>query len=255
MKTIVLKNEDIYRGNLILINKKYSIKLNEGEIKKNLVTVDYKYKNHLINKYTAKALRHTLNKINSKDSILPVSGFRSHQEQLQLYETSIRDNGIEFTQKFVAKPGASEHQSGMAIDLGQNKENIDYICPDFPYYGIFNKFREEAKRWGFIERYKQGKESVTGISKEPWHFRYVGYPHSAIIEEKGFVLEEYHDFIRNYTSCDNSYQYQCGNSRIKLFFVKSTADVQTLQIEDEYKSEVSGNNYDGFIITLFKELQ
>lgn len=255
MKTIVLKTEEIYSGSLLLINKKYSIKMNEQEIIKNLVAVDNKYKNHLINKYTAKALRRTLNIINAKDSILPVSGFRSHDEQQQLYRTSIRDNGIEFTEKFVAEPGASEHQSGMAIDLGQNKKNIDSICPDFPYYGIYNRFREEGKRWGFIERYKEGKEWITGISKEPWHFRYVGYPHSVIIEEKGFALEEYHDFIRDYTSADNSYQYQDENNDVKLFFIKSTDDIQTLQIEDQYRSEVSGNNYDGFVITLFKERQ
>jgi len=254
MKQIVLKNEDVYRGNLILINKKHSIKIKEQDIVKNLVDINYKYKKHLVNKNTAKALRNILDKINSGDTIVPVSGFRSKQEQSNLYTSSVRENGLEFTQKFVAKPDESEHQSGMAIDLGENKKDIDFICPDFPYNGVFNKFREEAKKWGFIERYTEGKESKTGISKEPWHFRYVGHPHSAIIEEKGFALEEYHDFIRKYTSVDNSYKYKCKNDLIKIFFIKSTENIQILHIEDEFEYEVSGNNYDGFIITLFKRV-
>ena len=255
MKTIVLQKEDMYRGNLILINKKYPIKINEQEIMDNLVAVDNKYNKHLVNKNTAKALRNILNKINSEDTIVPVSGFRSKQEQSNLYKNSVIENGLEFTQKFVAKPDESEHQSGMAIDLGENKKDIDFICPDFPYDGIFKRFREEAKKSGFIERYKEGKEAVTGISKEPWHFRYVGYPHSAIIEEKGFALEEYHDFIRKYTSVDNSYKYKYKNNIIQLFFIRSTADIQVLHVEDDFKYKVSGNNHDGFIITLFKNLQ
>ncbi|ABW20388.1 D-alanyl-D-alanine carboxypeptidase family protein [Alkaliphilus oremlandii] len=252
MKRIVLRSKDIYRGNLILINQKHPIQIKEEEIIKDLTPIGNCLSEHFINKNTAKALQYILNKINSEDRIIPVSGFRSRREQIDLYKSSVRDNGLEFTQQFVAKPDESEHQSGMAIDLGENKRDIDFICPDFPYNGVFNKFREEAKKCGFIERYKEGKESITGISKEPWHFRYVGYPHSVIIEEKGFALEEYHDFIKNYTSIEHSFKYKDENNLIQLFFVKSTEDVQTFYIEDDSKYEVSGNNQDGFIITLFK---
>jgi len=193
-------------------------------------------------------------KINSEDRIVPVSGFRSKEEQTRLYKNSVIENGVEFTQKFVAQPDESEHQSGLAIDLGKNKENIDFICPEFPYSGVFNKFRKESKEWGFIQRYKANKESITGISNEPWHFRYVGYPHSAIIEEKDFALEEYHDFIREYTSEDNPYEYRCKKCLMQVFFIKATENIQTFNIEDHIKYEVSGNNSDGFIITLFKRV-
>lgn len=86
---------------------------------------------------------------------------------------------------------ASEHQTGLAIDLAENKEQIDFICPHFPYTGICGEFRAAAPRFGFIERYVSGKEQITGIGAEPWHFRYVGYPHSVIMAEK------------NYSSCGN----------------------------------------------------
>ncbi|SMP56015.1 D-alanyl-D-alanine carboxypeptidase family protein [Anoxynatronum buryatiense] len=250
MKTIILKKEDVYRGNLVLINKEHLVKMNEGETVAKLVAVSDKDRNHLINRDAAKALQHTLDEINAQEKIVPVSAFRSKQQQTHLYRNAVNDHGIDFTRKFVAKPDASEHQSGLAIDLGENKKKIDFICPDFPYHGVFNRFRAVAKKMGFIERYQEGKESITGISKEPWHFRYVGYPHSVIMVQKDFALEEYHDFIKNYTSADNSYRYECENKEIKLFFIKATAAVQTLCIGDDDQCEVSGNNHDGFIVTL-----
>lgn len=251
MKTILLRKEDIYKGDLILINKKHPIKMNEEEIMNHLEPITGQYKDHLIIKKAARSLRKVFDKINSKDKIVPVSGFRTEKDQFNLYKGSIIENGIEFTRKFVARPNESEHQSGMAIDLGQNKEDIDFICPDLPYYGIYKKFRQESIKYGFIERYKEGKEHITGIAREPWHFRYVGYPHSVIIEEKGFVLEEYHDFIKEYTSLDHPYRYEDHTKLVKIFFVKSTGDGQILNIEKNILYKVSGNNSDGYIVTMF----
>lgn len=241
MKEIILRKEDIYRGNLILINKKYPIRIKEEEIIKNLTIVNEKYMGHLLNKSVVKVLNRILTKLDSKEQIVPVSGFRARKEQMDLYDTSVKENGLEFTQKFVARPDESEHQSGLAID---------FICPDFPYYGIFNEFREEAKINGFIERYKAGKEDITGISQEPWHFRFVGFPHSVIIEENGYALEEYHEFIRKFDSIDNSYKYK----NYCIFFVKSIEEKQSIFLEDDFEYDISGNNIDGFIITLYKYL-
>ncbi len=86
----------------------------------------------------------------------------------------------------------------MAIDLALNEGNIDFICPKFPYYGICQNFRNIAPKYGFIERYKDEKKAITKISKEEWHFRYVGYPHSKIITEKEYVgLAHCHFATRN----------------------------------------------------------
>ena len=82
----------------------------------------------------------------------------------------------------MALPGCSEHQTGLAIDLGKAAGYIDFIRPAFPYDGVCGRFRRLAARYGFIERYQRGKEEVTGISAEPWHFRYVGAPHAQLME-------------------------------------------------------------------------
>ena len=79
----------------------------------------------------------------------------------------------------------SEHQTGLAIDLGLASEEIDVIRPNFPYSGVCAAFRKQAADYGFILRYPAGKEAVTGIAYEPWHFRYVGVPHARFMLNRG----------------------------------------------------------------------
>lgn len=63
--------------------------------------------------------------------------------------------------------------------------------PAFPYEGVCQMFRERAAEFGFVERYPAGKEPITGIAHEPWHFRYVSPPHARAMVRRGLVLEEY----------------------------------------------------------------
>ena len=130
--------------------------------------------------------------VGSVGAIVPVSGYRPQTEQQAIWDDSMAENGEEFTRKFVARPGHSEHQTGLAIDLGLRGEEVDFIRPEFPYEGICQAFRARMARYGFIQRYPAGKERVTGIAHEPWHFRYVGTPHAQLMTERGLTLEEYH---------------------------------------------------------------
>ena len=173
MKNITLKKEDIGKGELVLINPDYTLKSTIN----NLVSFDEEYNNIKLNNIANYSLHLILNNINAENKIVPVSGFRTLEEQKDIYNTSLKENGREYTQKYVALPNASEHQTGLAIDLALNEGNIDFICPKFPYYGICQSFRNIAPKYGFIERYKDEKKAITKISKEEWHFRYVGYPH------------------------------------------------------------------------------
>lgn len=145
----------------------------------------------LLERQAAHALEQLMERIDGWQYIVPVSGWRSGAEQKQIWEDSLRENGMEFTRTYVALPGHSEHESGLAIDLGLKKDEIDFIRPDFPYDGICGAFRALAPDYGFIERYPKGKEAVTGIGHEPWHFRYIGTKHARILTEAGMTLEEY----------------------------------------------------------------
>ena len=142
----------------------------------------------------AQLLSACIQKAGGQREIVPVSGWRSQQEQQRIWDDSMAEHGETFTRQYVALPGCSEHQTGLAIDLGKAAGYIDFIRPAFPYDGVCGRFRRLAARYGFIERYQRGKEEVTGISAEPWHFRYVGAPHAQLMETNGLCLEEYRDF-------------------------------------------------------------
>ena len=81
----------------------------------------------LLARQAAVMLAALLDGIRAAGRIVPVSGWRSHAEQQALYADSVRDNGLEFTQKYVALPGCSEHETGLAIDVGEAREVIDFI--------------------------------------------------------------------------------------------------------------------------------
>ena len=152
----------------------------------------------LLHAYAAEALDRLMGSLRGWEQITAVSGWRSAQEQQEIYTHSLHTRGRAFTEQFVALPGCSEHQTGLAVDLALKKDPIDFICPDFPYTGICQTFRQRAAAYGFIQRYPSGKEHVTGIAHEPWHFRYVGTPHAEIMVQNGLVLEEYIAFLRRF---------------------------------------------------------
>lgn len=172
---------------LILVNRKHPI-CDEPD---DLVSVSYAYPEIKLRWAAQTSLTNLLDAIGCADQIIPISGYRTQQEQIEIYESSLLENGLVFTKKYVALPGCSEHQTGLAIDLALNQGNIDFICPDFPYDGICGEFRKQAPKYGFIERYPKGKEAITSIAHEPWHFRYVGCPHAEIITTMNLTLEEY----------------------------------------------------------------
>lgn len=249
MKKIELDKRKVYCGNLLLVNASYPLRnSNIGD----LLPADACFPNILLKRDAANILQLILEKIEAGDAIVPVSGYRSAEEQTSIYTTSLRENGELFTKKFVAIPNHSEHQTGLAIDLGINKKEIDFICPDFPYEGICDKFRRTAPDYGFIERYAKDKEKITGISHEPWHFRYVGYPHSKIIEENGFSLEEYITFIKAYRDDCRLLCEKLIGAEIEIYYVPANDDKTQIVVQEDCVYQISGNNIDGFIVTIWR---
>ena len=250
MRTVVLNKNEIYHGNLLLVNAKYPLR---QEHIAGLVPAEAQFPEILLKHDAASALQLVLEKISAGDSIVPVSGYRSGEEQTSIYNDSLRDNGPEFTSKYVALPNHSEHETGMAIDLGLNQENIDFIRPDFPYDGICDEFRNAAPDYGFILRYAEDKEQITGISHEPWHFRFVGYPHSKIIKQHNFALEEYIEFIKNYdTDSRLVYEDEYG-LHVEIYYIPACEEQTSVTIPREFDYQISGNNVDGFIVTVWRE--
>ncbi|ONN41808.1 D,D-carboxypeptidase/D,D-dipeptidase VanXY [Enterococcus mundtii] len=130
------------------------------------------------------------------DRIMIVDGHRTVAEQKHLWNYSLNAHGMNYTKSYVASPGCSEHHTGLAIDIGLRKTEHDLIAPRFegPEAELF---LEHMKDYGFILRYPKNKQKITGIAYEPWHFRYVGTPHSQIIMDHGWTLEEYIEFLKH----------------------------------------------------------
>jgi D-alanyl-D-alanine carboxypeptidase len=120
----------------------------------------------------AKAAGHT--------SIIITSGYRTAEEQTQLLARS-QDS------RLVAQPGESEHETGLAVDLQVLRTGLN------PFASMRERdwLLSNAADYGFILRYPRGKEEITGVPYEHWHFRYVGLPHARIITGSGLCLEEY----------------------------------------------------------------
>lgn len=253
LKKLVLERREIYKGDLILVNRQNPLQdIQLDEYNPLLVPVDERYKGILLKKQAANMLERLMTACRAGDCILPVSGFRSTREQQNLFMDSLRENGEEFTFRYVAFPNHSEHQTGLAIDVAENKDDIDFICPSFPYEGICQSFRELAPGYGFIERYPKGREDITGISHEPWHFRYVGYPHSRIVHTKGLTLEEYIDFLKGYRYGGEPLIFKNSDQIIEIFYLEASVQQTGISIEEFTPYQISGNNVDGFIITIWR---
>lgn len=124
--------------------------------------------------------------------IVAVSGFRSYNRQKAIYEANVKRMGEDAANKVSAKPGQSEHQTGLAMDV--SSKSIGYILEEsfgeVPE-GIW--LSEHAHEYGFIIRYQKDKTDITGYSYEPWHIRYVGIELATYLYENNLTLEEFYE--------------------------------------------------------------
>ena len=165
---------------VLLVNKKF--KLSNEYIPKNLanIQIDYIKRDYdiFIDNNLNINLINFFNDYNLNFTIF--SAYRPYKKQEELYISS--------TDNLVAKPGESEHQSGLAIDISKRSIGLTYLLAnDIDYSLLYNNLY----KYGFILRYPKNKESITGFKYEPWHFRYVGTKIAEIIFLENITLEEY----------------------------------------------------------------
>jgi len=115
------------------------------------------------------------------------SGYRGYEEQEEVFASYLAEGDEEYALKYAAKPGYSEHQTGRAIDVFTPGETTS----SFANSPVAAWLAEHAHEYGFILRYPEGKEDLTGYSYEPWHYRYVGHAAAEEIFQRGITLEEY----------------------------------------------------------------
>ncbi len=250
MKTITLTRQALNRGSLLLVNASHP--LPESVAPERLIP--FFGSGVLLERRTSLVLENLFETLGLGASLIPVSGYRTLNEQKQIYASSLAENGEEFTRKYVALPDCSEHQTGLAIDLALNQEPLDFIRPYFPRDGICGRFREKMISYGFVERYPEGKEDITGIAAEPWHFRYVGLPHAAIMMLRGYCLEEYIDYLSLFPAEGPHLEISVQNKNFEIFYQKlsETDGSVTLELPSSLPFQASGTNAGGCVVTLWR---
>lgn len=183
----VVTEPDIY---LVLVNKEF--KLPSNYIPANLELISNEYANE--NKYLRTEARIAFEKL-SHDAkelgyrIVAVSTYRDYEYQDKIYNIYVEEKGKSYADNCSARPGHSEHQTGLAVDV----EGSNYDYDEFENSKEFIWMKENAYKYGFILRYPQGKETITGFKYEPWHYRYVGIDTAKTIYDENLTLEEYYD--------------------------------------------------------------
>ena len=121
--------------------------------------------------------------------LLAISGYRSYWTQNDLYKRRLKETSLEYVSVYVAKPGQSEHQTGLAMDLGcTGYTDLTERFAETPAYAWLS---EHAHEYGFIIRYPKDKEDITGIKYESWHLRYVGVQVAQYMRDHDLCLEEF----------------------------------------------------------------
>jgi D-alanyl-D-alanine carboxypeptidase len=189
---------DRLSGNLILVNKENEL---DAEYSPNDLTdiiyyaKDRTAKGRFMRKEAAEAF-HALSEEAALEGyeIVVTTAYRSYEFQSDLYYGYVNTKGQTWADKYSARPGTSEHQTGLAADC--SSPSVGYqLTAAFgdTEEGIWLK--NHCNEFGFIIRYPQGKEEITGYNYEPWHIRYVGMKAASIIKEKNWTFEEFVSFM------------------------------------------------------------
>ena len=272
--TVTVDNAGIDQGNLVLVNASHGYSAGDA------------YVNQLKNAYLDRTGRL---KVASTDiGLLPVafdalerlvidleedtgshdllitSGHRTVAEQQEIWDYYLNINGEAYVNAYVAKPGFSEHNTGLACDVSFYTDDGASIPVSEYEHGWW--LAANCAREGFIRRYPEDKVDITGIANEPWHFRYVGIPHARICSSRNWCLEEYIEGVKTYTA-DGVMLYVAADGTVSevnaadglptsggwlVYYVPKTGagGVTEVRVPRGSDYEISGNNEDGFIVTV-----
>lgn len=240
-QTLKIMKDQIYQGNLVLVNKNYPIHQvgiltdvvnlsQHKELVDGYVLLDntIRLSRSIVKNFT------TMIRAADKEGIhhfMINSGYRDNNEQSKLY----KDMGPDYA----LPAGNSEHNLGISLDIGSTQSEMSQ-APEG------NWLKENAATYGFILRYPKDKTAITGIQYEPWHFRYVGLPHSLIMQQKNLTLEQYLEFLKQQKTITTTI---LGiNYEISYHLISKDT---TIQVPSNRKFLLSGNNMDGVIVTVF----
>ncbi len=237
-----ITEEQVYQGNLLLVNSEYPvhpesiksdvIKLStHNELARDfgLIDNDIYLSEDIARKFSEMI---TAAEKEGVRNFSITSGYRDFEKQSKLYQ--------EMGASYALPAGYSEHNLGLSLDVGSTQKKMA-IAPEGKW------IEKNAWKYGFILRYPKDKTDVTGIQFEPWHIRYVGFPHSAIMKEKNFALEEYLDYLKE----EKHISVRMNGEKYTITYYHISQS-RAINVQDHSHYEISGNNMDGVIVTVYE---
>lgn len=239
LQEVEVNANQLHAGDLLLVNREYAAE--EQGIKQDLIdlTIQQEHvegfsifeKELVLSKEIANRFVEMMAaaRTDGVSNFVMTSGYRSFSQQEALYE--------EMGSSFALPEGHSEHHLGLSLDVGSTEMKMEK-APEGKW------IEENSWKYGFILRYPKDKTDVTGIEYEPWHIRYVGLPHSVIMKEKNFVLEEYLVYLKNEKRISATV-----NDKNYLISYYPVSEAENIRIQKGSSYEISGDNMEGIIVT------
>ncbi len=242
--------DDIYKGDLVLVNNQHAYSFPSSEEKSDIVTIyDHKSDSYKVTDYETSLSNKAINALNSLmdefynqkslADIMVIGAYRTKETQDEKFSANISD----------IKGGYTEYHTGLSFDLGifPEDENSYYYVKEGEYAWI----AENCAKYGFILRYPQDKQDKTGMDSKSYQFRYVGIPHAIYMSENDMCFEEYIEFIKGYTYNSDHLKVAGPDKNYEVYYFPADLSANTeVAVPTNKTYEISGNNIDGFIVTV-----
>lgn len=255
-----VSKSDIHKGSLIYVGSNYKVVYPTEELIK---LSGNKTPSYYISDNNVMVHKNLLTDLNSmmddfkaavgKVGLTVWTSFRNEETQAKIYNDYVAKNGEEAAKQVVSKPGESDHNTGLGFSLKVFTKGVSYQLWEIEGY---EWIQENCYKYGFVERYPNNKIDKTNIKySSAYYIRYVGIPHAEIMKSKEYCLEEYLAFIKDYSFDKTHYECTLNNGdSYEIYYVSAEAsgDTVNVPVPKNYQYSISGDNMNGFIITVKK---
>ena len=187
-----IKATDMSKEYLILVNKFNYLSNDYAPEDLSSISLNYAYSGHQVREEVNNAYLN-MARMAKEDGItlLVNSSYRDYETQDEIYKEFYMSEGINYADSYAARPGHSEHQTGLSLDIFTKGFST---TDDFEQSDAYNWLINNSYKYGFILRYPKDKEYLTGYNYESWHYRYLGIDVATKVYESGLTYDEYYAF-------------------------------------------------------------
>ena len=184
---------DTTKGNAMLVNKYHALNKDYGVSDIVKVSTTYAYEGMKLNKEAYEAFKKLADDAKKEGyTIVILSSYRTYEYQDKLWTDRKNKSGIQKADAYAARAGSSEHETGLAIDVADYNNPVNFGEREAYTWMINNSYK-----YGYILRYPEGKEDITGYDYEAWHYRYLGVDLATKVYNEGITFDEYYEYYLN----------------------------------------------------------